>query len=200
MSIRKCNVNGQINASSCGGILGNDCNGYSSNFTSDSVLKIQKCISTMDITISGTNSGCIIAPGFGSQSAGVYGLIDECYSTGILQAYGCGGIVGQSCSYYNIQNCYSTGTIYKDANGLIGYSVGSNCTITDSYSRGHILEGGFGIAGGGQALTSVTNCYARNQYVSLIGVKNLKKLRGSFGGFSHNIWEKHKHAYPTLKA
>jgi len=208
LNIKNCKSSGQINNQYCGGILGNDCNGYThnGNFSNNSTLTISKCTSNCDITPNAIDSGGIIGANFSLQSPNlsIYGLIERCSSTGMLQAYGCGGIVGDNCGNFIINNCYTTGTIYNNSNGLVGYnniSTIPQSSVSNSYASGTVLQGGFGVAGGGQANLTVTNCYAQNQYSgvgALTGVSNIALIRGHRGSLQRNIWKKVKHSYPIL--
>ena len=101
-------------------------------------------------------------------SSGFRGSVIDCYSTGPIDSYGCGGIVG-GYSTCKITGCYSTGIIgvlisedfYLNlAGGIIGaYSYDSY--ISRCYSVGNIGIASGGIVGGYSSNMDIRYCYSR---------------------------------------
>ena len=103
--------------------------------------------------------------------------VEKCYSTGVISAYGSGGICGSSTKNAIINGCYSTGEISgKYAGGIAGtrFSDESNGDIVNTYSTGKISgEGAGGICSNRCGLNNirdglncrvfVNNCYSSGE-------------------------------------
>jgi len=101
-----------------------------------------------------------------------HGIIQNCHNTGIIRAWGQGGIcgvcVGQNGGTVTITNCYNTGNITGGSCGGIVSAYAGNITgivtITNCYNTGTITNGhGGGIIGSNAGYNNgtviITNCY-----------------------------------------
>jgi len=112
------------------------------------------------------------------------GVIENCYSTGVVSGNNyVGGIVGRS-SNSNVTNCYSTGNVSSD--GYVGGIAGwvQNTNVMNCYSTGALSgNGGGGIAGCflGSGIT-IMYCAALN--VSVAGNGNKRIISSLIGSLS----------------
>lgn len=159
LTVQNCYNSGNINGEYCGGITGP----YACVFSSFSnKLLIEKCYNIGNIT--GISSGGISGSEIAFNSI-IPCVVRDCYSTGAIDAPGCGGIIGDLFSIVNgrdedislnltIENCYTT---YKsfgiNSSGIIGFIekqptnpniVTRNCF---SYDNGKIDQYGFLVGG-----------------------------------------------------
>ena len=118
-----------------------------------------------------TNAGWIVTYGQDTFT------VEKCYSTGVISAYGSGGICGSTTKNAIINGCYSTGEISgQNAGGIAGsrFSEESNGDIVNTYSTGKISgQGAGGICGLRSGLNNiryglncrvfVNNCYSSGE-------------------------------------
>ncbi len=142
-TIEKCNYNGTVTGTYCGGITGQathwcliiDC--YSTGIVSgDNALggiaginwgNVQRSFSSVTISASAIAGG-IVGISYGNSS------INDCFSKGIINGFSdIGGVAGFMDTYTSMSNCYSTSIVTgtNEVGGLIGGSATIN--INNSY-------------------------------------------------------------------
>lgn len=192
-TIWKCRNYGNVDGTSCGGIVAYNRSGGT----------ITRCSNAG--TIKGSYAGGIVGENSGSISA--------CYNTGIIRG-GCGGGIAGNNGYVTdsiIVNCYNTGTISGiSAGGIVGVN---KSTINCCYNIGKVSARGYSAAGGIVSNVSdgtingciylegvVTDDIGRGTAVTDSELKSEYYLK-NYTDFSLLTWEYGKtegYDYPTL--
>lgn len=155
-------------------------------------ILIDNCSNSATINSSGVGNGGIVG---GRSFANGYGIIQNCYNTGIISGTFAGGITGDWFGYNSnnlcsIINCYNTGNITgSNAGGITGAEVGYNddetitpqILIQNCYSLGSIATTAGGICGGTEEgstqygpyinipIVNITNCYTSYNSIAQAG-------------------------------
>jgi hypothetical protein len=157
----------------------------------------------------------------GGLVGGNYGLIENCYATGKIEApleNSSGGLVGENAVNGVINNSYASGAINSAANvgGLVGKNLGK---INNSFATGKVAGLYYmgGLVGDNKDLSVITNSYWA---ANTSGIKNCVGKGSALGCTStgnawfwtntnkplndwdfNTIWEYEKYpSYPTLKS
>jgi hypothetical protein len=128
--------------------------------------------------------------------------VNNCYSTGIINGEGSGGIVGFKCSnnngYLKVEKCYSIGDITGlYAGGIVGADsvwYGGTCEINDCYSNGNIdgdntggIIGNAAAAFSTNSICNINNCYSSGSITNTTNTGGITALNPGYDGATCNV-------------
>ena len=173
IKIQNINISGNMIGSTGGGIVGT---AHAVSF-SENVIKIENCVSNVNIETTSYSGGIIGERSSGDSNRKV--IVTNCINNGTIKGVCIGGIIGSSYVTSQIINCCNNGKILQTENGsdaggggIVGRSMFA-INIINSYNYGDIeaIGNAGGILGYSYwAEKSIENCY------------NIGKVSGSTAG------------------